>query len=31
MKKLLIKFYKYLSFLERERINAMIHCKRGFN
>lgn len=24
-------FYKYLSFLEKERIKAMIHSGRGFN
>ena len=31
MKKIIIKIYRYISFIEKERINAMIHCGRGFN
>lgn len=31
MKKILIKIYRYISFIEKERINTMIHCGRGLN
>lgn len=23
--------YKYMAWVEQERINAMVHCGRGFN
>ena len=29
MKKV-IKLFKYLSWLQKEKINAMIYCQRGF-
>ncbi len=28
--KLLKKFFKYLNFLQSEKIKAMIDCKQGF-
>lgn len=31
MKGFLKKIYNYLSFIEKERINAMINSGRGFN
>jgi hypothetical protein len=31
MKAKLIKIYNYLKWLEKERINAMVHTGRGFN
>jgi hypothetical protein len=29
--KILIKIINYINFLEKEKINAMIHCGRNFN
>jgi hypothetical protein len=31
MIKFIKKVYNYLSWLENEKTNAMIHCGRGFN
>jgi len=31
MKKILKKINDYFSYIRKEKINAMVHCGRGFN